>query len=81
MHPLHSIPLLEGGIPHAVFFLKLSSLLINGALSCPLRGGLGVVINIWPVKPFETVTVIKGCTNKIDLMENKQHVSGRGHSN
>ena len=26
-----------------------------------------IVINIWPVKPFETVHVIKGYTNKIAL--------------
>ena len=25
----------------------------------------GGVINIWPVKPFETVMVIKGYTNKM----------------
>ena len=37
---------------------------------CPLRGlGLrGIInINIRPIKPFETVTVIKGYTNRIDL--------------
>ena len=28
------------------------------------------VINIWPVKPFETVMVIKGYTNKIELKLN-----------
>jgi hypothetical protein len=27
----------------------------------------GDVINIWPVKPFEAVMVIKGYTNKIEL--------------
>ena len=27
----------------------------------------GGVKNIWPVKPFETVMVIKGYTNKIEL--------------
>jgi hypothetical protein len=27
----------------------------------------GGVMNIWPVKPFETVMVIKGYTNKIEL--------------
>ena len=27
----------------------------------------GGVTNIWPVKPFETVMVIKGYTNKIEL--------------
>ena len=27
----------------------------------------GGVINIWPVKPFETVMVIKGYTNKIEF--------------
>jgi hypothetical protein len=27
----------------------------------------GGVINIWPVKPFETVIVIKGYTNKIEF--------------
>ena len=26
----------------------------------------GGVINIWPVKPFETLMVIKGYTNKIE---------------
>ena len=25
------------------------------------------VINIWPVKPFETVPVIKGYTNKVKV--------------
>ena len=29
-----------------------------------MKGG---VTNIWPVKPFETVMVIKGYTNKIEL--------------
>ena len=27
----------------------------------------GAVIDIWPVKPFETVMVITGYTNKIEL--------------
>jgi hypothetical protein len=27
----------------------------------------GGAMNIWPVKPFETVMVIKGYTNKIEL--------------
>ena len=26
-----------------------------------------MIINIWPVKPFETVMVIKGYANKIEL--------------
>ena len=58
-HPLHSGPSLEGWIPHSVFLLKISSFLIKGVFSCPF-GDLGRegVINIWPVKPFETVPVI-----------------------
>ena len=57
---LHSWPSLAGGIPHSSFLLKISSLLIKG-VSCPC-GGLGqeYVINSWPVKPFETLKVIKG---------------------
>ena len=40
----------------------------QGSFFLPLRGlGLGGVVNVWPVKPFETVTLIKGCTNKMDL--------------
>ena len=40
----------------------------KGVISCPCGGmGKGVVINIWPVKPFEAVMVIKGYTNKIEL--------------
>ena len=36
-----------------------SSLLIEGVFSCPLRG-----LGLWgPVKPFETVPVIKGYRN------------------
>ena len=50
-------------LPSQGFFL-----IIQGVFSCPPGGlGLGGVVNVWPVKPFETVTVIKGCTNKMDL--------------
>ena len=51
-------------IPHSVFLLKVFSLLIRFLL--PSGGlGLGGVKDIWPVKPFETVAVIKGYTTKI----------------
>ena len=57
------IALLEGGIPHSAFLLKISSLL-KGVFSCPCGGlGQGGVTNTWPVKPLETVMVIKGYTN------------------
>ena len=38
----------------------------KGVFSCP-QGcySQGGVINIWPVKPFEAVPVIKGYTNNI----------------
>ena len=26
-----------------------------------------ILNNIWPVEPFETVMVVMGCTNKIEL--------------
>ena len=43
-----------------------TSMVIQGVSPGP-RGGLclAVVFNIWPVKPFETVTGIKGYTNTI----------------
>ena len=34
--------------------------------------GLGVFINIWQVKPFETVSVIKGYLNTNDLTSRKE---------
>ena len=62
-----TIPGKRDSPPHT-FLPKISSLLIKGVFSCPCGGlGQGVFINIWPVKPFETVIVIKGYTNKIEL--------------
>ena len=38
----------------------------KGVFSCPQGGyGQGGVIDIWPLKPFEAVPVIKGYTNNI----------------
>ena len=46
----------------------LSSLLIKGVFSCSFLGAwVRVLSNIVPVKPFESVRVIKGYTNKIEL--------------
>ena len=54
-------------IPYTAFLLKISSLLIQGSFFLARVGAWvkGGVANIWPVKPFETVMVIKGYTNKI----------------
>ena len=38
----------------------------SGSFFLP-SGGQGGVINKWPVEPFETVPVIKGDTNKVEL--------------
>ena len=44
---------------------KVSSWLIKGVFSCSFWGlGSGGVISVLPVKPFETVMVIKDYTNK-----------------
>ena len=68
-HPLHSWPSLEEEIPYYAFLLKISSLLFSREFSLALVGAWvkGGVVNIWPDKPFETVMVIKGYTNKIEL--------------
>jgi hypothetical protein len=52
-----------------VFLLKISSLLISREFFLALVGAWvkGGVKNMWPVKPFETVMVIKGYTNKIEF--------------
>ena len=56
------------GIVHSAVLPKSSSSLIKGVISCSCVGAWsqGGVINIFPVKPFETVMVIKGRTNKIN---------------
>ena len=74
MAPIALLPSLEEGIPYYMFLLKISSLLIHGVFSW-VKGG---VINIWLVKPFETVMVNKGCTNKIELnwIEEEQREKG-----
>ena len=56
---------MEGWILHSAF-LKIFSLLIKSFFLPSYEGwGRGGVIDIWPVKPFETVPVIKGYTNKM----------------
>lgn len=39
----------------------------EGLRFCLAFCGASVVRNMWPIKPFNTVTVFKGYTNKIDL--------------
>ena len=46
------------------FFLADSREFFLARVGAWVKGG---VTNIWPVKPFETVMVIKGYTNKIEL--------------
>ena len=46
--------------------LKIASSLIKGVFF--LAEGQGCVINIWPFKPFETVMLMKGYTNKTELI-------------
>ena len=54
--------------PESAFLLKIYSLLIKGVIYWPFESYCqGGAINIWPVEPFETVPVIKGYTNKIEL--------------
>ena len=72
----------SGVTPHATVFgavrkdttcvvrlqFTICPLRIKDVFPCPFRGlGQGVVINIWPVKPFETVMLIKCYTNTIEL--------------
>ena len=52
-----------------------------------VRVGVINVINTWPVKPFETVMVIKGYTNTIELnliehpkLRPKRVINGNGAS-
>ena len=49
------------------FFLADSREFFLARVGAWVKGG---VTNIWPVKPFETVMVIKGYTNKIKLSYN-----------
>ena len=63
MAPIHSIPSLEGGIPLTAFLLNISSLLIKRFSFASGGLGLGGVIDIWPVRPYETVIGIKGYTD------------------
>ena len=69
-HTLDSWSSLEEGIPYYAFLLKFSSLLISREFFLARVGAWvkGGVMNIWPVKPFETVMVIKGYTNKIEII-------------